>query len=92
MNPIDDVTYKFALRLIEEGVKQPPDAIGYELCSEEPGILGYEAEMVWNDKKVALLLNDNSDVSEAISKFTESGWKAYIIDMDKIKHVVKELK
>lgn len=39
------------MSLIEKGIKQPPDEIGYELTSEEFGVLGYEAEMVWNDKK-----------------------------------------
>ena len=88
MNPNDEGSYKFAMALIEKGIQQQPDEIGYELCSEDFGVLGYEAEMVWNDKKVALLLNDATD---AVVKFKQNGWTVFVIGVDSVEKVVKAL-
>jgi hypothetical protein len=88
MSPNDDKSYNFAMALIEKGVQQPPNEIGYELSSEEFGVLGYEAEMVWTDKKIALLLNDDADHA---LQFKESGWKVFVIGVDKIADLIQEL-
>ena len=90
MNPNNDASYKFAMELIENGVSKEPDEIGYELCSEKYGVLGYEAEMVWHDKKIALLINN--DTTDAMQKFIEIGWKVYVIGVDSVGKVAEELK
>lgn len=91
MSPTSDKSYKFAMSLIEKGIKQPPDEIGYELSSEEFGVLGYEAEMVWNDKKVAVLVNDDPDIlSETVTSFENNGWKVFVVDKD-IEKLLQEL-
>ena len=90
MNPDDDPSYKFAMELIENGVSKVPDEIGYEIRSEQYGVLGYEAEMVWHEKKIALLLN-NDDV-EVVQKFTESGWMVYVISDKCAKKLADELR
>lgn len=81
MNPTSDKSYKFAMSLIEKGIKQPPDEIGYELTSEEFGVLGYEAEMVWNDKKIAVLLNEEPEMlADTVKGFETNGWKVFMVD------------
>lgn len=92
MSPTNDASYKFAMSLIERGITQPPDEIGYELTSEEYGVLGYEAEMIWNNKKVAILVNDDPEMSEETrTNFAQHGWKAFVIGQDEMETVVKEL-
>lgn len=78
------------MELIENGVSKVPDEIGYELRSEQYGVLGYEAEMVWREKKIALLLN-NDDV-EAVQKFIGNGWKVYTIGVNGVEKLAKELR
>lgn len=90
MNPDDDASYKFAMELIRSGVEKVPDEIGYELRSEQYGVLGYEAEMVWHDKKIAVLINNGN--SDMVQPFIEAGWKAYIIGVDSFEKVAEEIK
>ncbi len=90
MSSNEPAGYNFAMELIEAGVTNPPDEVGYELSSEEYGVLGYEAEMVWHSKKVAVLLNSD-EVFSAKEKFSENGWKVYIIEVDKASDTAKEL-
>jgi hypothetical protein len=88
MNSEDNASYEFAMELIKKGVTKLPDEIGYELRSEQFGVLGYEAEMVWHEKKIAVLMkNDNN----AISSFLDHGWKVFIIGLDSPEKVVNEL-
>lgn len=92
MSPNNDTSYKFAMILIEKGIAQPPDEIGYELTSEEFGVLGYEAEMVWNDKKVAVLVNDDQDIlSETVTSFENNGWKVFVVDNNEVEKLVQAL-
>lgn len=92
MSPSYDESYQFAMKLIEAGITQPPDEVGYELCSEELGVLGYEADMIWNKKKVSLLLYDIDITSDSVLKFSENGWKTFVIGKDKVEDVVEALR
>lgn len=91
MRPEEDLTYRTVLDLIHRGVDQVPDEIGYELTSADYGVLGYEAEMVWKDRKVAFLANEDPVLlPEAVNAFSKDGWKVFTPDAD-LELLVKEL-
>lgn len=82
--------YDLAWDMVKEGTINAPDEVGYPLVSEETGVMGYEAEMIWHDKKVAVLPQEATP--ECRNAFKESGWNIFVVnEMDK-DHLLKELK
>ncbi len=82
--------YDLAWDMVKEGTINAPDEVGYPLVSEETGVMGYEAEMIWHDKKVAVLTQEATP--ECRNAFKESGWNIFVVnEMDK-DHLLKELK
>jgi len=67
--------YEFAWDLAVRGDVEAPDEVGYELFSENQGVLGYEAEMVWHNGKIAVL-NDNTS-PECVDTFEQNGWHIF---------------
>ena len=84
----NDSSYKFAMELIEKGVSKVPDRIGYELYSEQSGVLGYEADMVWNDKRITVI---NEYEEDKVQRFIENGWKVFVIGVDDAQKVAEQL-
>ncbi|WFF74366.1 DEAD/DEAH box helicase [Proteiniclasticum sp. QWL-01] len=81
MRPSSDASHRYAMELIRSGNVPSPDAIGYELVSEERGVLGYEAEMAWTERKIALLSHDDPDlITAAQAEFNAQGWQVFTID------------
>jgi DEAD/DEAH box helicase domain-containing protein len=73
---IFDVNAKaFAAKCAEKAIPAP-GYIGYELVGADEAVVG-EAEMAWEDKKVAFLLEEQLDSKEA---FAAAGWKTIAID------------
>lgn len=87
LDPTSAKAYELAIKLIEKGVKDVP-IIGYELSSDEQGVLGYEAEMAWTEKRVAILVDDSS---EAAMAFDAAGWSVYVIGMVDLEALIKQL-
>lgn len=86
----DESSYNYAMELINNGVNKVPDEIGYELHSEQYGVLGYEAEMVWHDENIALLMKN--DDNNGLDEFRKIGWNVYIISVDDPKVVADALR
>lgn len=81
MRPSSDASYRYAMNLIQSGIVPAPDEVGYELESEDYGVLGYEAEMIWQERKVAVLTNEDRDlIDEARNEFTQRGWQVFTVD------------
>ncbi len=72
-NSDDERAYRLALGLIRGGIDIIPE-VGYELSSEEMGVLGFDAEMAWPDKKIAVLKDANDEMIDA---FKSDGWKIF---------------
>ena len=80
MRPASDASHRYAMELIRAGSVPAPDEIGYELRSDERGVLGVEAEMAWTGRKVALLSQDDPDlIADASAEFTDQGWQVVTI-------------
>ena len=75
--PATLLSYQMALELIQNGVVVSPDEIGYELASEDFGVMGFEAEMIWQAKNVALIMQDETE--GAVDAFEKQGWKVFEI-------------
>jgi len=86
----EDDCYRFAMRLIESGIEKAPDEVGYELSSTQYGVLGYEAEMVWHDKNVAVLRDDVD--TDAVNRFEENGWTVFGIRIEDLTPVIEALR
>lgn len=67
--------YDLAWELAANGKISVPDEIGYELTSEEEGVLGFEAEMVWHKNYVAVINESASE--ECTEAFKARNWKVY---------------
>jgi hypothetical protein len=81
--------YDLAWDMVKDGNIQAPDEVGYPLVSEETGVLGYEAEMVWHNEKIAVLQQEATP--ECREAFKESGWNIYVVDELEKDHLLKEL-
>lgn len=88
-SPMSRNSYDYALKLIQFGTIDSPDEVGHELTSEEYGVLGYEAEMVWNKKKVALILPEHAD--DTLNAYKELGWNAIEMTESNLDHLKKLL-
>ncbi|RKM63016.1 DEAD/DEAH box helicase [Butyrivibrio sp. XB500-5] len=67
---IDDIAITCATEMYKNGIPAP-SVVGYELSSTANGATIAEAEMAWEDRKIAWLLPDQEDYSEI---FKKEGW------------------
>jgi hypothetical protein len=71
----DDKAKAFASKCAEDAIPAP-DSIGYELLGADDAVIG-EAEMAWETKKIAFLLDGQSGSKEA---FENAGWRTILLD------------
>jgi DEAD/DEAH box helicase domain-containing protein len=71
----DDTAKAFAAKCAGSAIPAP-DYIGYELVGADEAVIG-EAEMAWENKKIAFLLEEQLDSKEA---FAAEGWQTITID------------
>lgn len=84
--PEEEAYYNFALKCAENGNIKAP-VIGYELISDEWGVSGFEAELAWQDYKLAIVKNNVNRVA-----FKEDGWLTYLIDEISIEQIAQIIK
>ena len=69
-NFIDDIAITCATEMHNNGIPAP-SVVGFELSDESSGATIAEAEMAWEDRKVAWLLPEQEDYADV---FKRKGW------------------
>jgi len=90
MELLGEEFYDLAWDLAADEKISAPDQIGYELLSEEQGVLGYEAEMAWLKSKVAVISESLGE--DGIEAFRTRGWKVFQPGREAGKEIMKALK